>query len=83
MASLTLNPSVSQPSAGTEPAVPRPLADRVSALVDRIVTARARRAQTQVDGYLASLNDETLIDLGLDPAAVRHPGADPLLRFHL
>lgn len=46
-----------------------------------MIDARARKAQAQVDGYLASLNDETLIDLGLDPASVRH--GDPLNRFYL
>ena len=46
-----------------------------------MIEARARKAQSQVDGYLATLNDETLIDLGLDPASVRH--GDPLNRFYL
>lgn len=81
MTTLTLDTSTAHSVEGVAPKAGISLSSRISAAYQGYIAARSRRAQTQVEGYLASLNDETLIDLGLDPAAVRH--GDPLKRFYL
>ncbi len=40
----------------------------------RVVEARQRRADAMVNSYLASLDDETLKDLGVDRAELGNPG---------
>ena len=81
MTTLTLNSSVSHPVETTAPKSGRTFTDWLTALYQAIAEAKTRKAQIQIDGYLASLNDETLIDLGLDPASVRR--GDPMHRFSL
>lgn len=85
MATLFLDSSSSSVAHGADRAAPagRSLGARLSAFFTACIEGRARRAQAQVDGYLASLNDETLIDLGLDPVVVRRPGVDVTNRFYL
>ena len=81
MTTLTLDSSVSHSVETTAPKAGRTFSNWLTALHQAIVAAKTRKAQTQIDAYLASLNDETLIDLGLDPASVRH--GDPMHRFSL
>jgi phospholipase/lecithinase/hemolysin len=81
MTTLTHDTSAAHAAEGVAPKAGLSLSHRISAAYHGIIETRTRRAQTQVNGYLSSLNDETLIDLGLDPAAVRH--GDPLKRFYL
>ena len=81
MATLILGSSAAHDAEAAAPKVGAGLAGWLSAAFQAIVSAKTRKAQIQVDGYLSSLNDETLIDLGLDPASVRQ--GDPLKRFYL
>lgn len=43
--------------------------------LDRVVDARMREAQRVVNGYLLTLDDQTLAELGHDRAALRRVGA--------
>jgi hypothetical protein len=81
MTTLTYTPTAIRADEAVAPKAGHTLSSRLSGFVQAIVDAKARKAQAQVDGYLASLNDETLLDLGLDPASVRH--GNPLVRFHI
>ena len=46
-----------------------------SRALDRVVDARMRQAQHVVNGYLLTLDDQTLAELGHDRAALRRAGA--------
>ena len=62
------------------------LKSRLAALLRSIGQGRVDNGSYEIaDAALVDLNDETLIDLGFDPAAVRHPfvGADPMAKFIL
>ena len=86
MASLTLDGTASASDESTS-AVAAPW----SRLAKLAVTVFGRKTSEKpasgghIDGDLSGLNDETLIDLGLDPASYRHPVAhmDPRDRFYL
>jgi hypothetical protein len=43
--------------------------------LDRLVESRMREAQRVVNGYLLTLDDQTLAELGHDRAALRRVGA--------
>lgn len=86
MASLTANHSANATDETTG-AAPSPWS-RLAALAATIFGHKAsgiRASAGHIDGDLSGLNDETLLDLGLDPASVRHPigHADPRARFYL
>ena len=76
-------------AAGHEPAQlgGRTLNSRLAALLQGIGQGRADQGSYEIaDAALADLNDETLIDLGFDPASVRRHtfvGADPMAKFIL
>ena len=57
------------------------LRTRASALAATLFATRAPLFFLSSDTDLAGLNDETLLDLGIDPARSRAGRADPLLRF--
>jgi uncharacterized protein YjiS (DUF1127 family) len=57
--------------------------ERVERIFARAIKAREAYARRRVDGYLASLNDATLIDIGLDPAEVRRRHRVPPLPLYL
>jgi hypothetical protein len=67
----------------------RTLASRLSALYRAVIESRAARAASVGETSLADLNDETLIDLGFDPASVRHvdgpafSARDQMARYYL
>ena len=70
----------------TTPTVDRSVKSRLAALYQRIAQGRAHdQTYAIAEAALADLNDETLIDLGFDPASVRHTfvGADPMAKFFL
>ncbi len=45
-----------------------------SRALDRLIEARTREAQRVVNGYLLTLDDQTLAELGHDRAALRRVG---------
>ena len=70
-------------------ATDRSLAGRLSALYHALLESRAARTAAAGEASLADLNDETLLDLGFDPASIRqnhglaYSSSDPLARFYL
>lgn len=80
MNSLTLNSTAAE--AMNRHAQPS-LAGRLSALYHRIMDTCPVRVEAD-EGSLADLNDETLLDLGVDPASFRHMPtlADPKARIY-
>jgi hypothetical protein len=92
MTSLARDSSVVSVASATDaPAPPadRTLSGRLSALYNTILASRAARAASVGEAALADLNDETLLDLGFDPASVRptlsatFSSSDPMARFYL
>ena len=59
------------------------LAERLAVLYHSLVASRSSRCDP-VEGSLADLNDETLLDLGFDPATFRNAPAltDPIARLY-
>lgn len=80
MSSLTLNSTAAE--AADRRAHPS-VTDRLSALYHRIVDTCPMHVEAS-EASLADLNDETLLDLGVDPASFRHfPAlADPKARIY-
>ena len=80
MNSLTINSRAAK--AMDRPAQPS-LAGRLSALYHRIIDTCPVHVEASA-GSLADLNDETLLDLGVDPASFRHmpTPADPKARIY-
>ncbi len=81
MAVLVLDRDADRLAGGTTQTVTPTLAGRLTAFCANLWQARSGRPELRIDGDLAVLNDETLLDLGLDPASVRQARIDPLMRY--
>ncbi len=79
MATLTLDADASHSNEAVAAFGPS-LASRLVGICKSMFSAKSAKGEVFVDGDLSTLNDETLIDLGFDPASVRH--SNPLQRFY-
>lgn len=89
MATLALDKTMSESNAGADLRAGAAVWSRISAFCSAVAGSKSRVSDTHaskayIECDLAGLNDETLLDLGLDPAVARHgrSNADPLARFY-